>query len=78
MESVRTRYMGHGESYLIHGMWNFIIGLHNLDWNVVFFFFGYMTIACALKWGVASIRVYSTVYCSPYRGTPFQVQGRHR
>ena len=31
METVRTQYMGHGESYLIHGMENFILGLHNLD-----------------------------------------------
>ena len=36
MESVRTRYMGHGESHLIHGMENSILGLHNLDWNVFF------------------------------------------
>ena len=36
MESVRTRYMGHGESHLIHGMYNSILGLHNLDWNVFF------------------------------------------
>ena len=34
-----------------------------------------MTIACALKWGVASIEVYSIRHCSPRRGTPFQVQG---
>ena len=39
MESVRTRYMGHGESHFIHGMYNSILGLHNLDWNVCFFFF---------------------------------------
>ena len=62
MESVRTRYMGHGELHLIHG----ILGLYNLDWNV-FFFFCDMTIA--------SVGVYSTGHCSPYCGTPFQVQG---
>ena len=28
--------MGHGESYLIHGMENSILGLYNLDWNVFF------------------------------------------
>ena len=38
MESVRTRYMRHGESHFIHGMYNSILGLHNLDWNVFFFF----------------------------------------
>ena len=37
-----------------------------------------MTIACALKWGVASIGVYSIGHCSPCRGTPFQVQGVYR
>ena len=34
-----------------------------------------MTIACALRWGVASVEVYSTGHCSPRRGTPFKVQG---
>ena len=34
-----------------------------------------MTIACALRWGVASIGVYSTGHFSLRRGTPFQVQG---
>ena len=34
-----------------------------------------MTIACALRWGVAFVEVYSTRHCSPHRGTPFQVQG---
>ena len=34
-----------------------------------------MTIACALRWGVASIGVYFTGHCSPHHGTPFQVQG---
>ena len=38
-------------------------------------FFGDMIIACALKWGVASVGVYSTGYCSPHCGTPVQVQG---
>ena len=38
-------------------------------------FFGDMTIACALRWGVASVGVYSTRHCSPHRETPFQVQG---
>ena len=38
-------------------------------------FFGEMTITCALRWGVASVEVYSTRNCSPHRGTPFQVQG---
>ena len=38
IESVRTQYMGHGGSHLIHGMSNSILGLHNLDWNVFFFF----------------------------------------
>ena len=30
-------------------------------------------IACALRWGVTLVRVYSTRLCSPRRGTPFQV-----
>ena len=34
-----------------------------------------MTIACALRWGVASVGVFSIGHCSPHRGTPFQVQG---
>ena len=34
-----------------------------------------MTIECVLRWGVASIEVYSIRHCSPRRGTPFQVQG---
>ena len=34
-----------------------------------------MTIACVHRWGVASIGFYSTRHYSPYRGTPFQVQG---
>ena len=56
MELVRTRYMGHGESHFIHGIYNFILGLHNLDWNVFFFFFFCeMIIACAPRWGVASV-----------------------
>ena len=38
-------------------------------------FFGDMTITCALRWRVTSVRVYSTGHCSPRRGTPFQVQG---
>ena len=38
-------------------------------------FFGDMTNAYALRWGVASVGVYSTRHCSPRRGTPFQVQG---
>ena len=39
------------------------------------FFFRDMTIACALRWGVASVGVYSTGHYSPRRGTPFHVQG---
>ena len=39
------------------------------------FFFGGMTIACVLRWGVAFVGVYSTGHCSPCCGTPFQVQG---
>ena len=39
------------------------------------YFFGDMTIACALRWGIASVGIYSTGHCSPRRGTPFQVQG---
>ena len=38
-------------------------------------FFGDMTIACALRWAIASIGVYSTGHCSPHHRTPFQVQG---
>ena len=38
-------------------------------------FFGDMIIACALRWGVVSIEVYSIGHCSPGRGTTFQVQG---
>ena len=34
-----------------------------------------MTIAYALRWGVAFVGVYSIRHCSPHRGTPFQVQG---
>ena len=30
-------------------------------------------IACALRWGVTLIGVYSTELCSPCHGTPFQV-----
>ena len=30
-------------------------------------------IACALRWGVTLVGVYSTRLCSPHRGTPFQV-----
>ena len=41
-------------------------------------FFGDMTIACALRWGVASVRVYFTKHCSPNRGTFSQVQGECR
>ena len=37
-------------------------------------FFVNMTIAYALRWGIASVGVYSTGHCSPYRGTSFQVQ----
>ena len=38
-------------------------------------FFGDMPIACALRWGVASVGVYSTWHCSSHYGTPFQVHG---
>ena len=38
-------------------------------------FFSDMTIACALRWGVAFVEVYYTRHCSPRSGTPFQVQG---
>ena len=31
-------------------------------------------IACALRWGVALVGVILIRYCSPRRGTPFQVQ----
>ena len=34
-----------------------------------------MTIASALRWGVAFVGVYSNWHCSPRRETPFQVQG---
>ena len=30
-------------------------------------------IACALRWGVTLVGIYSTELCSPLRGTPFQV-----
>ena len=40
----------------------------------MFLFFGDMTIACALRWGVAFVGVYSIGHCSPHHGTPFQVQ----
>ena len=30
-------------------------------------------IACALRWGVTLVGVYSIGLCSPRRGTPFQV-----
>ena len=35
-------------------------------------------IACALRWGVALVRVILTRHCSPRRGTSFQVPGLHR
>ena len=38
-------------------------------------FFGDMTIACELRWGVASIGVYSIRHWSPNCGTPLQVHG---
>ena len=41
-------------------------------------FIGDMTITCALRWGVAFVGIYSTMHCSPRRGTPFQVQGVFR
>ena len=34
-------------------------------------------IASALRWGVTLVGVYSTGLCSPRRGAPLQVQGRH-
>ena len=34
-----------------------------------------MTIACALRWGIAYVGVDSTEHFSPHSGTPFQVQG---
>ena len=40
-----------------------------------------MTIACALRWGVASVGVYSIEHCSPRRGPPFMYRecaGRRR
>ena len=30
-------------------------------------------IACAFRWGVTLVGIYSTGLCSPHRGTPFQV-----
>ena len=58
---------------------------HSHSWHVEFYsrvaysglerVYCIMTIACALRWGVASVGVYSTRLCSPRRGTPFQVQG---
>ena len=33
-----------------------------------------MTIACALRRGVASVGIYSIGHCSPRHETPFQVQ----
>ena len=38
-------------------------------------FLGDITTACALRWGVAFVGVYSIRHCSPHRGSPFQVQG---
>ena len=35
-------------------------------------------IARALRWGVALVRFILTRHCSPYRGTPFQVQVMYR
>ena len=37
-----------------------------------------MTIACALKWGVASVGVYFTWCGSPCMGKTFKVQDVHR
>ena len=37
-----------------------------------------MTIICALRWGVASVGVYSIGHCLSRRGTPFQIQGMCR
>ena len=36
-----------------------------------------MTIAFALRWGVAFVGVYSTGHGSPFLGKTFQVQGVH-
>ena len=72
IELVRARYMGHGESHLIHGMKNSILGCIIL---IGMCFFSDMTIACALRWEVTSVGVYSTGHCSPRRGTSFQVHG---
>ena len=38
-------------------------------------FFSDIIIACELRWGVASVGVYSTRYYLSRRGTSFQVQG---
>ena len=35
-------------------------------------------IACPLRWGVALVGVILIGHCSPYRGTPFQVQVMYR
>ena len=35
-------------------------------------------IACALRWGVALVRVILNGHCSPRHGTPFQVQVMYR
>ena len=34
-----------------------------------------MTIACALRWGLAYVGFYSIEHCSPCHGTPIQIQG---
>ena len=70
--------MGQGESQSHSWHIEFHSRLHNLNWNVFFFFFFCdMTITCALRWGVASVGVYCIGHCSPHRGTTFQVQDRY-
>ena len=66
---VRAQYMGLIESHLIHDMLVSIPGWHLLEGSV----YCCMTIAYALRWGVALIVFHSTGNCSPRRGTPFQV-----
>ena len=62
---------GHDESHLIHS--NKISGL---DWHVLLGMCVLLCehdIACARRWGVTLVGFYSTRFCSPRRGTPFQV-----
>ena len=43
------------------------------DWT-----FSWLSLHVHFRWGVALVGEFSTGHCSPYRGTPFQVQGVYK